>query len=110
MRTSDPMNNTSGVWIWTQLIPLWALIAIPVTLMKLNSQFQAYINENKLQPHEVKPYNNTWGWVWFGGMIGSLVFPLLGIVALVGLIGFWVHISGVKNSLLAKKAFANNEG
>jgi heme/copper-type cytochrome/quinol oxidase subunit 2 len=106
METSNPMNNTGAVWIWTQLIPLWSLIAIPVTLMKLNAQFKAYMSEHNLQPNDVKAYNNTWGWVWYGGMIGSFIIPFLGIVALVGLIGFWFHISSVKNSLLLRQSTA----
>lgn len=104
MQTSNPLNNTNGVWIWTQLIPIWSLIAIPVTLMKLNAQFKAYMNEHNLQINDVKSYNNTWGWVWFGGIIGSIFFPLLAIVALIGLVGFWFHISSVKNSLLYRQA------
>ncbi len=100
MSTSNPMNNTSGVWIWTQLIPIWSLVAIPVTLLKLNTQFQAFVAERNLTFNDIKMYSNVWGWVWYGGSIASFIFPLFGIVALVGLIGFWVHINNVKKSIL----------
>jgi heme/copper-type cytochrome/quinol oxidase subunit 2 len=106
MKTSNEMKNTSGVWIWTQLIPLWSFIAIPVTLMKLNEQFRIYTEENNLENKvELKQYNNTWGWVWFGGSVLSILFQPLAIIAFIGLIGFWIHISGVKKSLVN---FQNN--
>lgn len=104
MTTSNPMNNTSGVWIWTQLIPIWSLVAIPVTLLKLNTQFQAYVAENNLTFNDIKMYSNVWGWIWYGSTIASFIFPLFGLVALIGLIGFWVHISNVKKSILMSNA------
>lgn len=104
MITSNPMNNTNGVWIWTQLIPLWNLVAIPVTLLKLNTQFQAFIAEKNLSYTDIKMYSNLWGWIWYGGMIASWFLPILWIIALVGLIGFWVHISNVKNSIFMLNA------
>ncbi|MDH4944416.1 hypothetical protein [Sulfurimonas sp. C5] len=104
MTTSNPMNNTSGVWIWTQLIPIWSLVAIPVTLLKLNTQFQAFVAERNLTFNDIKMYSNVWGWVWYGSSIASFIFPLFGLVALVGLIGFWVHISNVKKSILMLNA------
>ncbi|QOP42099.1 hypothetical protein [Sulfurimonas marina] len=100
MTTSNPMNNTSGVWIWTQLIPFWSLVAIPVTLLKLNTQFQAFVAEKNLSFTEIKMYSNVWGWIWYGGTIASIFVPVLWVIALVGLIGFWVHISNVKKSIL----------
>lgn len=102
MKTADESKNTSAVWIWTQLIPVWSLVAIPVTLSKLNSQFQTFLREKGLEGNgSIKHYDKTWGWVWFGGTLASFIFPLAGIVALIGVIGFWVHISNVKNSLAA---------
>lgn len=102
MQTSDPSKNTSAVWIWTQLIPVWSLVAIPVTLMKLDGQFQAFLQEKGLEGSGmVKPYDKTWGWVWFGGTLASFIFPIAGIIALIGVTGFWVHIAKVKNSLAA---------
>lgn len=40
MNTSNEFNNTSAAWIWTQLIPIWNFVAIPVTLLKINKQYQ----------------------------------------------------------------------
>lgn len=110
MQTSNEQKNTSAVWIWTQLIPLWAFIAIPVTLMKLNEQFKLYMVENDLNGNpSVKEYNNTWGWVWFGGSVLSLIIPFAGLIGLVGVIGFWIHIAGVKNSLVLAKQNKSQE-
>jgi len=101
MNTSNEFYNTSVVWIWTQLIPIWNFVAIPVTLSKINKQYQFYVEENKIQSNSnIKPYDSLWGWIWFGGSVGSIFVPLLAIVSLVGIIGFWVHISNVKSSLV----------
>lgn len=101
IKTTQEHQNTNSIWIWTQLIPIWALIAIPITLIKLNNQFQVFRNENKIDTmNSIKQYSNTWGWVWFGGTVLSIVFQLFAIVALVGFIGFWIHISSVKKSVL----------
>lgn len=100
MKTQNETKNTSAIWIWTQLIPIWSLVAIPVTLIKLNEQFNLYISENNLESNtSIKTYNNTWGWVWFIGSVISLFLPIAGLISLVGVIGFWIHINGVKKSL-----------
>lgn len=101
--TSNPMLNTSPVWIWTQLIPIWSLVAVPVTLLKLDAQFKAYIQEHNLTEADIKMYTNLWGWIWYGGTIVSFFIPLGGIVALVGLIGFWIHLNSVKKSIIIHK-------
>ena len=108
MQTSDPNNNTSGVWRWTQLIPIWTLIATPVVLVKLSNQFSVYVRENDLNLQDVKPYSSTWGWVWYAGTIGSAFYDAISIVALVGFIVYWVHIYNVKNSLVFMQATVNN--
>lgn len=104
MKVDNELKQTSPVWIWTQLIPIWSLVAIPVTLIKLNEQFNLYINENNLSTeYNLKPYNNTWGWVWYIGSIVSFIFPLAALVSFVGVIGFWIHISNVRKSLIIIK-------
>ena len=101
MQTSDQSKNTSRVWIWTQLIPIWSLVAIPVTLIKLNEQFRVFISENSLGfDNSIKLYNNVWGWVWFFGTLVSLFIPFAGLISIIGVIGFWIHINGVRKSLL----------
>ena len=104
MRTSNPDLNTSKAWIWTQLIPIWALVAIPVTLVKINSQFQAFVQEHNYTPEDIKFYSSLWGWIWYGANIVSIFIPIVGVVSLIGIIGFWVHINGVRKSILAIQA------
>lgn len=104
MNVSNELKRTSSVWIWTQLIPIWSLIAIPVTLIKLNEQFNLYVSENNLST-ELVSYNNTWGWVWYIGSIVSFFIPLAGLISLVGVIGFWIHISKVRKSLLISRNY-----
>jgi hypothetical protein len=102
METDDPSLNTSPVWIWTQLIPVWSLVAIPVTLTKLSRQFNAFLEANSLvDDARIKRYDTTWGWVWYGGVIASMFIPVAALVALVGVTGFWVHVANVKQSLAA---------
>ena len=98
--TSNQMLNTNPVWIWTQLIPIWSLVALPVTLLKLDAQFKAYIQEHNLTEADIKMYTNLWGWIYYGGTIVSIFIPVGGIVALVGLIGFWIHLNSVKKSII----------
>lgn len=100
IQTSNPLVNTSKVWIWTQLIPIWSLIAIPVTLLKINTQFQVFVQEKGYTQSDIKYYTSLWGWIWFGGNIASILIPVMGIVSLVGVIGFWVHLNSVKKSIL----------
>ena len=109
IETSNPQLNTSKVWIWTQIIPIWALVAIPVTLLKINTQFQAFVQENNLGLNDVTYYSNVWGWVWFGANIASIFVPLAGIISFVGIIGFWIHINSVKKSILAYKLDTNDD-
>ena len=106
MKSSKIEHNTNSVWIWTQIIPLWSIIAIPVTLIKLNNQFKTYIQENNIQNHStLKVYNNIWGWVWFGGSVISIIFQPFALIAIIGLIVFWIHINSVRKSLI----IINNE-
>ena len=106
--TSNPELNTSPVWIWTQLIPLWSLIAIPVTLIKLNNQYQAFLIEKGLSPIEL-PFKIYWGWIWYGGMVLSIFIPIFGIVSLVGLIGFWIHLNDLTKKTRAMLAVSATE-
>ena len=99
IRVANPTLNTSPVWIWTQLIPIWSFVAIPVTLIKIDKQFSAFVQENRLDESQIKFYSNTWGWVWYIGSVLSIFIPIMGLVSLAGVIGFWVHINGVKKSV-----------
>lgn len=101
MKLANKDKETSSVWIWTQLIPLWNLVAIPITLLKINEQYKTYVLEN--DSLQVESYSSTWGWVWYISSILSIFFPILGLVSLVGLIGFWIHVSKVKKSIEANK-------
>ena len=101
MRLKNRDKETSGIWIWTQLIPIWNFIAIPVTLIKLNEQFNTYILENNLlNSSTIKSYNNTWGWVWYIGSVVSIFIPFAGLISFIGVIGFWIHISNIRKSLI----------
>lgn len=100
MQTSVYMKNTNPGWIWTQLIPIWSFVAIPVTLLKLNEQFKQYVTENNFTANEhLKYYSNVWGWIWYGGTVLGMFVPFFYIISIVGLIGFWIHIMDVKKSL-----------
>ena len=95
-------SGSIHIWIWTQIIPIWSLIATPIALIKLDAQYKRYTNEQNISNNpQLVQYKNIWGWVWFGGMILSIGVDFFAIVAIVGFIGYWVHISKVTKSLEA---------
>jgi hypothetical protein len=98
MQCTNASNNTGSGWIWTQWIPLWGLIAVPVTLNKLNNQFYSFIQENKNVTNKL--YSNTWGWIWYASTIISIVVPFIGFIGLIAWIVFWIHIVDVRKNLI----------
>lgn len=84
------------LWIWTQIIPIWSFVAIPITLIKINKQVKAYLKENNLE----NTYKPSYGWIWFLTSIISLPFHLFLIISLISFILFYKHLEKVENSLL----------
>lgn len=104
MQLNNKTKEISNIWIWTQLIPLWNFIAILFTLIKLDEHYNEYILENNLlNSSSIIQYNKTWGWIWYIGSILTFIIPFAGLVSLIGLIGFWIHISKVRKSLQSIK-------
>lgn len=100
MKLTNREKETSIVWIWTQLIPLWNLVAIPITLLKLNEQYKTYVLEN--DSSNIKPFNVAIGWAWYISSILAIFIPSLGTGVILGvLIYFWIHISKVRKSIEA---------
>lgn len=84
------------LWIWTQIIPIWSFVAIPITLIKINKQVKAYLKENNLE----NTYKPSYGWIWFLTSIISLPFSPFLIISLISFILFYKHLEKVENSLL----------
>lgn len=112
MKLSNSLKETSAVWIWTQLIPMWNYVAIPVSFIKLNEQYKEYVLENSST--EVKTFKPIWGWSYYISLILIIVSSFLEVliptlflirhflwlVCSIGFIGFWVHISKVRKSIV----------
>ncbi|RXI37864.1 hypothetical protein CRU99_11595 [Malaciobacter mytili] len=88
-------KKINSLWIWTQIIPIWSFVAIPITLIKINKQVKAYLKENNLE----NTYNPSYGWIWFLTSIISLPFSPFLIISLISFILFYKHLGKVEKSL-----------
>ncbi len=92
-------NTMSKVWTWTQLIPLWVYVAQVLAIIKISEQYESYINENNIKIYKITEYKPLWGWLFLVFGVVSIFMPLLGIVALVFWILYWVNITAVTKSI-----------
>lgn len=95
-------NNTppiSKVWTWTQLIPLWSIVALIMSITKFSAEYKTYVAK---YGEASKPYNPTWGWIVIGSWAVSLVFGLAGIVMFAFWIVYWVNIAGATKAIEEK--------
>ncbi len=88
-------KEINSLWIWTQIIPVWSFVAIPITLIKINKQVKAYLKENNLE----NTYKPSYGWIWFLTSIISLPFSPFLIISLISFILFYKHLGKVEKSL-----------
>jgi heme/copper-type cytochrome/quinol oxidase subunit 2 len=86
---------TSKVWTWTQLIPLWSYVATGISIVKLTNQFDTFTQEKNIQLDAVNQYKPVWGWLFLGFSVAGALIPLVGLVALVFFIIYWININTV---------------
>lgn len=91
------VEPVSKAWTWTQLIPIWSIVALAVSIAKINAQHQEYVQHNGAS---AKPFNAMWGWAYLISVVVSSFLPFLGVVALVFLILYWVNIVGATKSIM----------
>jgi len=93
---SNQTPRISGAWLWTQLIPLWSIVALIVTMVKLTTESQINQTRNNLD----KPiFSATLCYTYL--VLGVLsIIPvlgaILGLVSFVIWIVFWVKIVSMR--------------
>lgn len=90
----------SKVWTWTQLIPVWSIVALIVSIVKLSAAYKEYVAKHG---ESSKPYNPTWGWIMIGSWVISLVFAPVGFVMFIFWIIYWVNIAGAHKAIAFRK-------
>lgn len=89
----------SKVWTWTQIIPIWGLVALAVSIVKIGAQHDAYTEKHGALS---KPYKPTLGWAYLISIIVSGIIPFIGIITLIIWIVYWVNIAGATKSIVFK--------
>lgn len=91
IRTNNPVTYVSRVWVWTQLIPLWNLVAFIMYNAKMSAAVAVYNNENNTSI----VYPVCLGWAILFSFLYAWV-PVLGwIAAVVVFIMFWSKVANV---------------
>lgn len=99
-------NNTqpiSKIWTWTQLIPLWSIVALLVSIIKFSEEKQNFKTKYGVVQSQ---YNPILGWSVVGAWFFSMIIPFIGIVAFPLWIVYWVNVSSASKSVL--QAINNN--
>lgn len=99
IRTDNPATFVHRAWVWTQLIPVWQVIAIIFFHVKMNAAAKIYAQETE-QP--VPAYPTVAGWFFALGFLYSWI-PGVGLVYVVAFIVFWVQASGFHRGISAFK-------
>jgi hypothetical protein len=99
LQTNNIQLRTNKIWTWTQLIPIWSLVAQIVAIVKMTEQYKVFLKEKNIRPNEVKEYKPLWGWLFMGFMIASMLIPFLGIMTLIFWIIYWINIYGARKSI-----------
>lgn len=101
LKTDDAQFQTHKFWTWTQLIPIWSLIAQVVAIVKMTAQYEVFIKEKNISPNEISEYKPLWGWLSIGAIVLSMFIflPFLSIVIIGLWIVYWVNISSTSKSI-----------
>ncbi|QIW10665.1 hypothetical protein [Francisella sp. LA112445] len=96
---ANQTDKISGAWFWTQLIPLWNMVAIIVCVTKISEQAKTFSQNTGIKA----TYNPTLFYCYFGISFLSMI-PLIGLVAILASfilwIIFWVNLSSSKKQVL----------
>lgn len=74
---ANQTDKISGAWFWTQLIPLWGMVAIIVCVTKISEQAKTFSQNTGVKT----AYNPTLFYCYFGISFLSII-PLIGLVAI----------------------------
>ncbi|API87289.1 hypothetical protein [Francisella uliginis] len=96
---ANQTDKISGAWFWTQLVPLWNMVAIIVCVTKISEQAKTFSKNTGA----TAIYNPTLFYCYFGISFLSMI-PLIGLVAILASfilwIIFWVNLSSSKKQVL----------
>ncbi len=87
--------KSNPFWLWSQLIPFWSFIAIPITLIKINKQLKNYLKQKRIENF----YKVTYSWIWFFTSVLSIFFAPLLILNLISFILFYKQLQKVEKTL-----------
>ena len=93
LTTANGEQKIHGIWFWTQLIPLWNIVALIVTQVKINEQYKIFMHNHSSQS---VGYSITLFYWYLGLSLVGLV-PIVGVFAslasMIVFIMFWVKMS-----------------
>lgn len=101
MKLETSVYETSTVWVWTQVIPLWGFVAFIVFLIKIETQYKFFLIENNNMDNLIYHYDSKLGWWLLGTSFVSAFFTPLVIVSFIILILFWVNIYRTTKSIIS---------
>jgi len=99
LKINNSKLETNKVWTWTQLIPIWSIVAQIIALIKMTDQYKNFLIEKNITSSEITEYKPLWGWLFIGFIIISAIIPFASILALVFSIMYWVNISNTRKSI-----------
>jgi len=104
LKIEDREARTSKFWTWSQLVPIWMIVAQIVTIMKLTKQYQAFIRENSIFYGEIEEYQPVFGWLYIGFALLGFMSKIFAILAIIFFIAYWSNILKTTKSI---KRFLN---
>lgn len=104
IRSNNPVTYVSRAWAWTQLIPLWNIVAIVVYNAKMSTAVAVYNSDN----NSSLAYPSGLGWALVFSFLYVWV-PVFGwIAAIVVLIMFWIKVANVSAEAMLHKSSATH--
>lgn len=97
MKLKDEDDETPIYLVWLQFIPIVGFVAIFIYLIKINSQYNQYIFENK--GVNLKKLEMSYGYIYATSMVMTTFIPLIGIIYFVFWILFWININKITKQL-----------
>jgi len=100
LAVEDRSARTSKFWTWSQIVPIWSVIAQIVAIIKITNQYHAFVRENSIFYGEIDEYQPIWGWLYIGFGLASLFFKPFAVIAFIFFIMYWINISRTTKSVM----------
>ena len=93
LTNANDTHKIHSAWFWTQIIPLWNIVALVVSQVKINDQCKIFMQNHN---SEGVGYSITLLYLYLGLSVVGMI-PIIGVLAsiasLVVFIVFWVKMS-----------------